>query len=341
MRIVGVTAHVLRWRLDGSGAARGRSERAAVLVELRSDDARCGLGEAAPLPGMSVDTLDDAQRALASLPRNFAIARFEDIAALTRDIASPAARFAIETALGDLLARRAGISLGALLGAPDAALPIAAVVDDVDDARRAYAAGIRSLKLKLGPADALDRVHAIAAIAPDLRLRIDANRSWPRAEVADRLRALAALPIDYVEEPCADAHTLLATSLAVPLALDESLAALDPHQRAAALPHLAAVVLKPTLLGLVGALAIAAEARRARVAAVVSHGLEGPIGTAACIELARAVQPAPPPGLAPHAGLAGWRLTLPQLTATHVRQPDRPGLGLSVLAEIIRAAPQP
>lgn len=339
MRVVGVTTHVLRWPLDGRGAARGRGDRAAVLVEVRSDDGLCGLGEAAPLPGMSVDDLDDAQRALAALG-DVRVARFEDVEALTRDLASPAARFAIETALGELLARRQGISLGALLGARDVAIPIAAVVDDLDDARRAYAAGVRHLKLKLGPDDPLDRVHAIAAVG-DVRLRIDANRSWPRHEVADRLRALAALPIDYVEEPCVDAHELL--PLAVPLALDESLAALDARQRAAALPHLAAVVLKPTLLGLAGALAIATEARRANVAAVVSHGLEGPVGTAACIELARAVQPAPPPGLAPHAALAGWRLALPQLTATHVRHPDRPGLGLSALtlADVIHAAPTP
>ncbi|HMG52982.1 MAG TPA: enolase C-terminal domain-like protein [Kofleriaceae bacterium] len=437
MRIAAIAAQTLRWPIAGTGAARGRSERAAVILEVRSERGAIGLGEAAPLPGMSLDTLEQAEQALAAFAR---LAPFElavlELAGIDRDshveaaigaghahvgavnisdaclapearmpfaivdpsaahafaIAPPAARFAIETALCDAIARERGVSLAALLRAsaarpatrppaeaapvppgrggssttpssplhptvgPHAAstiprnrppiayggaarmVPLSVVVDDPAAARRAHAAGIRSFKIKLASDDPLDRAFAIAAAAPGARLRIDANRSWPRDEVAGRLAALAALPIDYVEEPCRDAHLLLATALPCKLALDESLAELTPAELAAALssPQLAAVILKPTVLGgLAASLALAALARRSGVAAVASHALEGPIGTAACAELALALAardaaaavPAAAAGLAPHAALDGWQLGVDQLAADHVRAAAAPGLG--------------
>ena len=213
-------------------------------------------------------------------------------------------------------------------------VPLAAVVDDPDATRRAFAAGIRCFKIKLGANEPLDRVRAIAAAAPGALLRIDANRSWSHTDVLDRLAALAALPIEYVEEPCRDAHRLLAGPLPCKLALDESLVELSAGDLAAALRSrgLAAVILKPALLGgLSACLELAAQARACGVAAVASHALEGPIGTAACAELALALAvdqaPGPAAGLAPHPALAGWRLPVAQLAADHVHPAGAPGLG--------------
>ncbi|HET7504425.1 MAG TPA: mandelate racemase/muconate lactonizing enzyme family protein [Kofleriaceae bacterium] len=389
MRIASVTARTIRWSITGRGAARGQTERAAVLLEVRGDRGGVGLGEAAPLPGMSPDTLADAEHALAALARRapFEVADRDAASAIAADLAgprastaSPAARFAIETALLDALARERGISLAALLtGHADAtasspghasrgaSVPLAAVVDDPDAARAALAAGIRCLKIKLAADDDPDRVRAIAAVAPGARLRIDANRSWSRVEVAARLAALADLPIDYVEEPCLDAHQLLTGPLACRLALDESLAALAPDELDAALhsPRLAAVVLKPTLLGgLSVALALAARARSAGVSAVASHGLEGPVGTAACAELALALGhffagdpsdrasssaaarpsdhfPMAPAGLAAHPALTGWQIDVPQLAPDHLHAAAAPGLGFTSLelTDLLQACP--
>lgn len=431
MQIVSVAARTLRWAITGQGAARGRSERTAVLVEVRSDRGTIGLGEAAPLPGMSLDTLEDAERAIAALAARvpldipdreaaFAIASAAALAhspesasdrdvVATRGRAAPAARFAIETALLDALARERGISLAALLRAPpgqdlanpgahvgadhpstvsdvlnpaadvredrpstvstaahvgadhsstistdthlsadrptsahagaalssrDQRVPLSAVVDDPQGASDAFAAGIRCLKIKLAAGDDVERVFAIARAARRATLRIDGNRSWPRAEVAARLAALASLPIEYVEEPCADAHLLLAAPLPCKLALDESLAMLAPDELEAALgsPQLAAVVLKPTLLGgLSATLALAEGARRAGVAAIVSHALEGPIGTAACAELALALGGDRAVGLSHHAAIAGWLVEVAQLAADHVHPAAAPGLGFAGL----------
>jgi L-alanine-DL-glutamate epimerase-like enolase superfamily enzyme len=213
-------------------------------------------------------------------------------------------------------------------------VPLAAVVDDADTARRAFAAGIRCLKIKLGPADSIDRVFEMARAAPGARLRIDANRSWPRDEVVARLTALADLPIDYVEEPCLQAHLLLSVVLPCKIALDESLADMTPTELRAAFasPSLAAVVLKPTVLGGIAAtLALAELAHQHGIAAVASHTLEGPIGTAACAEFAIALGGAVPAGLAAHSGLDGWQVEVAQLAADHVHSAQGPGLGFADL----------
>ncbi len=308
MRIVAVEARTVRWPMGARGAARGIwTERSAVVIGLRDETGATGLGEAAPLPGMSIDTLVDAQRAADALAGQVPIA-IESPGNATgladRITTAPAARFAIETALLTALAQRSRESIASLWGAvPQAELHHAVVVDDDVEACAAVAAGARCLKIKASDPDV---VFAIARAVPHTRLRIDANRSWPRARTVAILDRLRDLPIDYVEEPCRDAHELLAEDLPCRIALDESLVELAPAELARALesPQLAALVLKPTLLGgFARCLELAALAHRAGVAPIVSHALEGPIGTAACIELARAIGADVPLGLAPHSAL--------------------------------------
>jgi O-succinylbenzoate synthase len=306
-RLVGVTHREVRWPIEPRGAARGTwSERSAVIVGVHGEHAT-GLGEAAPLPGMSIDRVADAIAACTDLAACVPIiveAPNEATEIADRLTAAPAARFAIETALLRALAQSRRTSIAGLWGAVGPApLHSAVVVDDEGEARAAVAAGAPCLKIK---ADHPDRVLRIAAAVPGVRLRVDANRGWPRAEVERWLGMLAALPIEFVEEPCLEAHQLLARSLPCRLALDESLIALDPGElaRAIASPSLAALILKPTLLGgFARCHELAALARRHDVAAIVTHTLEGPIGTAACGELARSIRSAVPSGLAPHPGL--------------------------------------
>jgi L-alanine-DL-glutamate epimerase-like enolase superfamily enzyme len=353
VRIAAIAARTHRWPIAGQGAARGRSERAAVIVEVRSERGAIGLGEAAPLPGMSLDTLDEAEQAIAAFAR---MAPFDvELAPVGLDaapvldiadrvtmhaflVAPPAARFAIETAMLDALGRERGRSIAALFGGREGeSVTLAAVVDDPDQARRAFADGIRCLKIKLAADDDPGRAFAIAAAAPAARLRIDANRSWPRAEVAERMAALAELPIDYVEEPCRDTHELLAESLPCPLALDEGLLAMTEVEIGVALRSrkLAAVVVKPTLLGGFSvAIPLAALAQRCHVAPIISHALEGPIGTAACAEIALVFGGRHAVGLAAHAALAGWPFAVPQLAADHVHAAGRPGLGFGAEAQL-------
>lgn len=307
----------VRWPMPAIGPARGRSAREAVIVAVRADDGATGLGEAAPLEGMSRDTVEACERALAqaaeALP-GVVTGRDEACAIAAALAATPAARFAVETALLATIAQRARCGVARLWGAEAGReLRCAVVVDDEGDARAARA---RCLKIKVGGEEAAAedraRVARIARAVPAARLRLDANRRWPRGEVAERmaeLREAANGEIEYVEEPCARAHELLGEELPLKVALDESVGELEAGElvRAMRSGRLAAVVLKPTLLGgFARCVEVAEAARRYGVAAVVSHALEGPIGTAACHEVARVIAEDVEVGLAPHPGLARW-----------------------------------
>lgn len=281
MHIVSVRTHTQRWTLDGTGAARGRTERASAILEVRAADDRVFFGEAAPLDGFGRDSLDAALADLRALAVPFEVSTFDEVVAIAARATSPSARFAIETALLDAIGwmRRTG------------EVPSAVVVDTPEEAARATAT---TLKIKIGAADFaadLERVLAIHHAAPQATLRLDANRAWPRERVKERLYALAELPIEFIEEPCPDAHLLLGETLPIPVALDESVPAhvSDP------------IILKPTC---VGGIARCLELARGRTA-IVTHALEGAIGTAACVALARRL-PGVVHGVAAHPALAAF-----------------------------------
>src|SRR5687767_10261844 len=84
--------------------ARGEIASRTTLVLAIAHGAHVGVGEAAPLPGFSRESLEDARAALETFPWPARSPRtLEEIAALTQSI-EPSARFAIECALLDLTA---------------------------------------------------------------------------------------------------------------------------------------------------------------------------------------------------------------------------------------------
>jgi len=244
--------------------------------------------------------------------------------------------------LCDALARELGtrardrVAVNALLTAeaPDA---LAA------EARAAAAAGYRTVKLKIDgrdPERALARARAVRkASGPESALRVDANRSLPDEPGALRLlRALASLDLEYLEEPLAPPRARPAPdpealrrlrASGVPLAADESAADPDAARGLLASRAVDVLVLKPSVLGLGEALALAGIARRVGVALAVTSALDGAVARAAALHLAAAL---PDPGLA--CGLATGGLLADDLAATpevrdgHLAVPSGPGLGL-------------
>jgi O-succinylbenzoate synthase len=302
MVIIELVAAARSWHLTPGGAVRPQwNARESLVVGVRAASGEIGIGEAAPLPGMSRDTLADVDRSCASFTERIPlhVESPAQVAGVVATVDAPAARFALETALLAALAQRARTSLAYVLAAaPQHDVTRAIVVDSDGDPRLTTA---RCVKIKLGrPATAADlmRVVRIARAAPAARLRFDANRGWPRDVTPGLLRAIAAAlgadaaRVDYVEEPCALAHELLVEPLPLPIALDESLIELPVVvlDTALASGRLAALVLKPTLLGGLGrCIELAALARSYGVAAIASHALESSIGRAACTQLARAL----------------------------------------------------
>lgn len=333
--------------------ARGvwRTRRGLTLV---LEDARGlrGVGECTPLPGFGRDALDACRAALDALDADD-LARTDDAALalpvaarLERarqlaPVATPAARFALESAWLDLWARRAGVPAWAWLARPGAPPPapreLACVVDGEHPgaARAAQARGFKTLKIKIGP-DPTAQLPALLrlrdAVGPGVALRLDANLSFSPDRALAHLAALRALGPELVEDPCAELDVLARSP--VPLALDEPLARIAAWSELtglAASGGLAALVLKPAALGgIARALRYVERAERHGLDAIVSHLFDGPVAYAACSALALARGTARrATGLGPHAGLAAFpRVTCAGLDGPLLRPWVEPGFGI-------------
>jgi o-succinylbenzoate synthase len=342
------------------------SERASLELALSATGGSVGWGEAAPLPDYSQDGMDDAERALLGLPvaQLAALAEVDDARTLLDAAAAlipahqPSARFALETALLDRAAQRAGQPLWFTLAAlarpragdagahvaPAEALAeaqsvaLCALLPSSDReaalalARRHISAGVSCFKLKIGP-DQLtsDQDATLASLRAELgasvRLRADANGSLSPAGLRSSLEQLAARELEFLEEPLAGAEPERLSDSPCALALDESLQRMPPATLARwlAQPAFRVLVLKPTALGGLGAcIELARVARAHGREVVVSHALEGPIGWAACAHLALALAGTRAAGLWPLAHQAADRPRIEQGRLVPTREP---GLG--------------
>jgi L-alanine-DL-glutamate epimerase-like enolase superfamily enzyme len=190
--------------------ARGTEEVNEVIwVELWQDGV-VGRGEGAPIPRYD----ESAQSALAYVEElgpelgddPFAIE--EIMERLPRR--EFAARSAIDSALHDLQGKLVGRPVYQLLGLPriGPATSWTIWLGDPDDmARRAerVAGRFRRLKLKLGGRDGrdVDRVRSVHAVAAGMPLQVDVNEAWTLDEATDALPQLAALGVEYCEQPLA------------------------------------------------------------------------------------------------------------------------------------------
>ena len=220
----------------------------------------------------------------------------------------PVVAAALEQALLDLQARRAGVSLAALLAsgrAPLARVAVNALIAEQDpiaaaaEARRCLARGFGVLKLKL--AGTLEEDVALvgavrAAVGPDVALRLDPNAAWEPQEAAARLVALAGLGVAYVEDPLPEPWRLAAP--ACPVAVDD--AAHTPAGLAAALAGgVKHVVLKPLWAGgLLAARDACERARAAGASVVLTSCLDRGVASAGALHLAAALRLEAAQGLA-------------------------------------------
>ncbi|NML51957.1 dipeptide epimerase [Streptomyces sp. R302] len=142
---------------------------------------------------------------------------------------------AVESAVLDLTARRAGRPAHRLLGSPrPPTAPTARTLGIMPpdraaaEAARLAAAGFTVLKVKAGspdPADDLDRVAAVHDAAPGASLLLDPNGAWTEERTLALLPHFAALGVTAVEQPVPpgrpDGLARIAAASPVPVIADE------------------------------------------------------------------------------------------------------------------------
>jgi len=213
--------------------SRGSRSAAEVLTATVSQGGATGRGECVPYARYG-ETLDSVAAQIAGLPERL------DRAALADLLPAGAARNAVDCALWDLAAKRAGRRAWELAGLPAPGPEITAYTLSLDTPEAMAAQAARHahrpvLKIKLGTPDDMPRLEAARRGAPEARIIVDANEGWSADIYADLAPHLARLGVALVEQPlpAGTDEALRGMARPVPVCADESC-----HDRAS-LPGLA------------------------------------------------------------------------------------------------------
>ncbi len=202
--------------------SRGSRTEARVLTVRISDGGATGWGECVPYERYG-ETLDSVTAQVAGLPEAF------DRTTLQSLLPAGAARNAVDCALWDFEAKRAGRRAWELAGLPAPGPEITAYTLSLDtpEAMQAQAAEHAHrplLKIKLGTPDDMPRLEAVRRGAPRARIIVDANEGWSAEVYADLAPHLVRLGVTLVEQPlpAGEDEALIGMKRPVPVCADES-----------------------------------------------------------------------------------------------------------------------
>lgn len=181
-------------------------------------------------------------------------------ASVGRSGAATQALAAIDVALWDMKAKRAGLPLAKLLGAHRDSVRCyntsggflhESVEQIKDNATRTLESGVGGIKIKVGQPDLAEDLRRVAAIREHLGdavpLMVDANQQWDRPTAMRAGRALEEFGLIWIEEPLdaydAEGHAELARSLTTAVATGEMLTSVAEHYEL--IRHAAADILQP------------------------------------------------------------------------------------------------
>lgn len=202
--------------------SRGSRSEAHVLTVRVSDGAHSGWGECVPYARYG-ETLDSVTDEILGLPPQI------DRAALQDMLPAGAARNAVDCALWDLEAKRAGKRVWELAGLAAPEPQITAYTLSLDSPENMRQQAVKNahrpvLKIKLGTPDDMPRLKAVRAGAPKSKIIVDANEGWSAEVYADLALHLVALGVALVEQPlpAGEDSALIGMDRPVPVCADES-----------------------------------------------------------------------------------------------------------------------
>ncbi len=236
-----------------TGRQRPLTEVAFLFAEIVTDEGHEGLGfsysKRAGGPGLYAHAREIAPLVIGEDPNDIGKLWTKLVwagASVGRSGLSTQAIAAIDNALWDLKAKRAGLPLAKLLGAYRDGVscyntsggflstPIEQVLDNIDEA---LGSGIAGIKIKVGQPDTAEDLRRLDAVRKHIGmavpLMVDANQQWDRPTAARMGRAMEQHDLVWIEEPLdaydAAGHARLAAMLATPIASGEMLTSVAEH----------------------------------------------------------------------------------------------------------------
>ncbi|MEH0761355.1 o-succinylbenzoate synthase [Vibrio sp. 16] len=270
-------------------------QREGFVVELELDG-ETGRGEIAPLPGFSLESMDDAYSQLVEQ-----LALWREGRTFELDGLYPSVAFGLSMAQLELENQlpQSGCYQAAPLcsGDPDELLP-----------KLNAMTGDKVAKIKVGLYEPIRDgmlVSLFLESIPDLTLRLDANRAWT-AEKAQQFAKKVAPSlrgrIAFIEEPCqapGDSFSF-AINTGIAIAWDETLqhAIRKDDFKLEDFNGAKAIIIKPTLIGSVQrCIELIERAKALGIKAVISSSIESSLGLTQLARLAQWQLPDEVPGL--------------------------------------------
>ncbi|RPH30472.1 o-succinylbenzoate synthase [Buttiauxella warmboldiae] len=264
--------------------------RDGLLVRLTDGDKQ-GCGEISPLPGFSIETVEEAQSEALLWLQAWQTGNDTDLPEI------PSVAFGLSCALAEIsgeLPLAADYRAAPLCtGDPDELFEMLSAID-----------GEKIAKVKVGLYEAVRDgmvVNLLLEAMPDLRLRLDANRAWTplkAQQFAKYVNPDLRSRIAFIEEPCKtrEQSRAFARETGIAIAWDESLR--EPDFEFAAEPGLSALVIKPSLTGSLGKVRQQVEQAHALgLTAVISSSIETSLGLTQLARIAAWLTPKTLPGL--------------------------------------------
>ena len=218
---ISVTSDVFKLAQVFTISRRSRTEAKVLTVRI-SDGDHQGWGECVPYARYD-ETLESVTDEIMGLPGDVTREALYDL------LPAGAARNAVDCALWDLEAKRAGRRVWELAGLTAPGPEITAYTLSLAEPAEMQAQAAKNahrplLKIKLGTPDDMPRLEAVRAGAPKSRIIIDANEGWSAEVYADLAPHLVRLGVDLVEQPlpAGDDDALIGMDRPVPVCADES-----------------------------------------------------------------------------------------------------------------------
>ncbi|NMM50055.1 o-succinylbenzoate synthase [Marinigracilibium pacificum] len=277
-----IETNFIEYQLDfkfDAGTSRGvmiHHKVIFLILEDKNSNLK-GIGECAPLPGLSVEDINNVQSFLKKFNQDlsgiYALTDLESISGFVNKIVPeslPSVRFGFETAILDL--KSGGqkeifsgeffngvkrIPINGLIWMGDKEFMLNQIKTKIDQ-------GFDCLKMKIGAIDfntELDILNFIRAnfSEKDLTIRVDANGAFSLNEAYEKLGKLSKFKLHSIEQPIKQGNYLemkgLCAESPVPIALDEELIGVPLGESEGLLNEIKPqyIILKPTLIGGLGA----------------------------------------------------------------------------------------
>jgi len=265
---VKIVKHILRFLQPAKTSRDTLWERPVWYVLLYDHQGYVGIGEVAPIFGLSPEEPQGFEQQLQTFAQEFLQITL-DPKKLVCDFfpqTFPSVNMGFQTALLDLVNKNSGLIFSKPFYENRCKIPINGLVwmntfenmsEQID---QKIAQGFTCIKLKIGAIHWEDELLLIKKIrqkytAQQIMIRVDANGAFAADEALSKLDALAKFSIDSIEQPIAaqkvEQLAMLCRNSPLPIALDESLICVPKNEQAHLLDTVkpAHIVLKPSLHG--------------------------------------------------------------------------------------------